>query len=161
MIEMPRKQPKHDAEWWTTSTDSLAMVKYLEDAGCYLEFEAFFMNCFDRIRHEFHSRTIVDAVYSPSAAVDELIDAAATVINAMTERLTSLDERTKEWQNLNREIVYSKSVLAREYHDFGEANRFLSAYLIEIADDPVSESRTQAEFLRSNYTFPFVPSEEE
>lgn len=157
---MARKKPKLDSEWWATTTDAFVMVNYLEDAGCYLEFEAFFMNCFDRIRHEFQSPTIVNTVYTFGVDVDELTDAAANEISAMADRLSTLAEQTDEWQRLHREIVYSKSVLAREYHDFGEANRFVSKYLIEIADNAESESRAQADFLRANYEFPFVPRDE-
>ena len=158
---MARKKTKLDSDWWATTIDALAMVNYLEDAGCYLKFEPFFMNCFDRIRHEFHSPTIVDTVYNFGVDVDELTDAATEEIESMIERLSSLDDNMDEWQALNREIMYSRAVLAREYHDFGEANRFLSEYLFGIADDPESEAQIQAEFLRANYEFPYVPPEEE
>lgn len=137
------------------------MLNYLETAGCYLEFEPFFMNCFDRIRHEFHTPQIADTVFNMEVDVDELTDAANAEIENMTERLSVLDQNSDEWSTLNREIIYSRAVLAREYHDFGEANRFLSSYLIEIADDPKAESEIQAEFLRKNFRFPYVPSIDE
>ena len=150
-----------NAEAWDNCIVPIEMITYLEDSGCYLEFKAFFMNCFDRIRHEFHSVKIADTIYALNIDVDELTDAASEEIETMTAKLSSLDEKTEEWKALNREIIYSRAVLARDYHDFGEANRFLSSYLIEIADDPDSESRIQVEFLRTNYSFPFIPPEDE
>ncbi|MCA9140176.1 MAG: hypothetical protein KDB00_25565 [Planctomycetales bacterium] len=150
-----------DAKRWATSVDPLEMVCYLEDAGCYLEFEAFFMDCFNRIRHELVHPDVLATPFTFGVDVDELTDAAQAAIDDMNRHLTELDEDSKEWKKLDREIRYSKTVLARDYHDFGEANRFLSAYLIEISDDALSESRIQADFLRSNYDFPFVPRGEE
>lgn len=150
-----------DETLWRTSTDPRPMITYLEDAGCYLEFEPFFMDCFDRIRHEFHTQAIIDTVYEFSADVDELTNAAKVAIDGLTKHLSSAKPGSKRWAALDREIRFSKAVLARDYQDFGEANRFLSAYLIEIADDPAAESRIQADKLRSTYEFPFVAEPDE
>lgn len=150
-----------NAKKWAECDDPAVMVRYLENAGCYLEFEPFFMDCFERIRHELRTPEVLKAPFTFGVDVDELTDDAQRAIDVMIERLDSLDEGSSEWESLQREIRFSKAVLAREYHDFGEANRFLSAYLIEIADDPALESRTQAEFLRSNYGFPFVSKDED
>ena len=146
-----------NAERWANSVDPLEMIRYLEDAGCYLDLEPFFMDCFNRIRHELVHPNVLAAPFTFGVDVDELTDAAQAAINEMTRRLNELDKNSKEWERLAREIRFSKAVLARDYQDFGEANRFLSSYLIEISDDPSYESKTQADFLRANYDFPFVP----
>ncbi len=146
---------------WRASADPRPMIVYLEHAGCYLEFEPFFMNCFDRIRHEFHTREIVDTVYSSSLDVDDLTDAAQTALDRLGKQLLACKPDSERWSTLDRELRFSKSVLARDYHDFGEANRFLSAYLIEIADDPTAERKLQADFLRFTYEFPFVRKSDE
>ena len=150
-----------DAKRWASSREPSEMIRYLENAGCYLEFETFFMDCFQRIRHELHTPAVLKTPFTFGVDVDELTDAAQASIQSMLERLSELDQNTPGWTSLNREIAYSKAVLARDYHDFGEANRFLSAYLIDIADDPTAESQTQSDFLRSTYEFPFVPRDED
>ena len=158
---MPSKYKQAlNEEGWSTCKDPSLMVGYLEDAGCYLEFEPFFMNCFERIRHELLTPAVLNTPFTFGVEVDELTDAARMAIDAMLEGLSSLEEGGKEWTKLSREMRFSKAVLAREYHDFGEANRFLSAYMIEIADDPTVESQTQVNFLRSTYQFPFVPEDD-
>ena len=137
------------------------MVTYLEHAGCYFEFEAFFMNCFNRIRHEFHTRAVRETIYATGVDVDELTDAAQEAIDELSQKLTAAKPGGLKWNKLEREIRFAKAVLVRDYHDFGEANRRLSAYLLDIADDPAAEAETQADFLRANYPFPFVPEREE
>jgi hypothetical protein len=119
------------------------------------------MNCFDRIRHEFRTREIIDTVYDSGADVDDLTDAAQAALVRLGEQLLACKHGSPRWAKLEREIRFSNAVLARDYHDFGEANRYLSGYLIEIADDPVAESKTQADFLRSTYRFPFVPESDD
>ncbi len=155
------RRPKMTAKCWASSVDPTEMLRHLEDAGCYLEFEPFFMDCFERIRHELHTPAVLDTPFTFGVNVDELTDAAQAAIDKMIARLTTLDERNVEWKRLDREIRFSKAVLARDYHDFGEANHFLSAYLVEISDDAVAESKIQSDFLRSAYDFPFVPQDDE
>lgn len=154
-------EPIMNAQSWSDSTDPLAMIGYLEAAGCYLEFEPFFTNCFERIRHEILNPTVWAVVRATGVDIEEQLQVARTAINEMCERLLMMDETSENWAKLNREIIYSKSVFARDYQDFGEANRFLSGYLIEIAGDQMVESRLQADCLRDTFEFPFVPPNDE
>lgn len=150
-----------DKSQWLSSAEPGPMIAYLEGAGCYLEFESFYTNCFDRVRAELKTRAIIEAAYDISSDVDELVENARAAIEKMCRRLTSPRIGDEERAGLERELRFSRLVLAREFHDFGEANRHLSSYLIEVADDPKLEAITQADFLRSAYEFPFKSREEE
>jgi hypothetical protein len=147
-------------EEWQSSHDPGPMIEYVEDEGCYLEFEDFFMACFDGIRGEIHAREVLDVVYSPIGEVDELLHDARITLETLSEHMLGLEQNDAKWHALARELRFSNAVFAREYQDFGEANRYLSEYLIEIADDPDEEARTQADLLRTVFAYPFVSVDE-
>jgi hypothetical protein len=136
---------------WQASAEPLAMIGWLAAQGHGEPLWQFTVRCCRRIWDDLPGDVFRRVVEHAERVGTRYIDDELAEVTRSLERLERQSRRATdddEQMRLNRQIGFGRMVLACEHQDGAETAESIRRDLLEWAEDPEAERRTQADLLR-------------
>jgi hypothetical protein len=137
---------------WQSSSDPAAMIDWLSQQGYVAALWQFATDCCRRVWDDLPSdvfrRVVVHAETVGAHDIDDVLGDARQALEKLERRFHKVDDE-EEQARLSRRIGYGRLVFAFDDQDSAGVAGSISNDLLEWAEDPETEQRTQADLLRT------------